>query len=336
MADALNADVRPILAEFLGDSPRHAVRPLSSGGFSGSRLWRVEADGRTFALRRWPRPSPTVARLQWIHRVIESAQTQGFHCVAPAVSKRAGGTICAAEGHLWDLSPWLPGRAIAPGEANSDNIRCALAALARLHGAIEASGNSLATGIPAGLVQRREEIRRWREQRFAQLAPALSRDRWPAGHAAARQFIPLAEQVLPTLDAELQAMASMAFPLQPCLCDVWSELVLFERGEVSGIIDYGAMRVDQVACDIARLLGSYAADAPDRWHAGIAGYETVARLSDDQQALIRLYDRTTVVLAGLNWIRWVFLERRAFDDMPAAARRLEHFLLRLERLVNPP
>ena len=45
--------------------------------------------------------------------------------------------------------------------------------------------------------------------------------------------------------------------LHPCLGDVWAEHVLFEGNQITGLIDFGGMRYDHPAQDLARLLGSY-------------------------------------------------------------------------------
>ncbi len=61
----------------------------------------------------------------------------------------------------------------------------------------------------------------------------------------------------PHLLGELRLASQVAVVLHPVLRrDLWSDHLLFSGTEVSGIIDYGALRVDEPAADLARLLGS--------------------------------------------------------------------------------
>ena len=67
----------------------------------------------------------------------------------------------------------------------------------------------------------------------------------------------------------LATWAERPLPLQPCLCDVWHDHVLFEGDTVTGVIDYGGAKIDHVAVDLARLLGSMAGDKAKLRAAGL-------------------------------------------------------------------
>src|SRR5262249_54862628 len=47
---------------------------------------------------------------------------------------------------------------------------------------------------------------------------------------------------------------------QPCLCDIWHDHVLFSDETVTGVIDFGGVKLDHVTVDLARLLGSLIGD----------------------------------------------------------------------------
>jgi Ser/Thr protein kinase RdoA (MazF antagonist) len=110
--------------------------------------------------------------------------------------------------------------------------------------------------------------------------------------------------------------------------------VLFVGDEVSGIVDFGSMRPDNVATDVARLLGSLAGDDTQDWQSGLSAYQSVRPLSDDELSLVKAFDRSTVVLGGLQWLEWVYLDGRQFDNRAAVLERVDEFLRRLESLAQ--
>ena len=48
--------------------------------------------------------------------------------------------------------------------------------------------------------------------------------------------------------------------LQPCLRDARPEHFLFDGDQLSGLVDFGAMAVDSVVGDLARLIGEWLDD----------------------------------------------------------------------------
>jgi hypothetical protein len=50
--------------------------------------------------------------------------------------------------------------------------------------------------------------------------------------------------------------------------------------------------------------------------------------------MIDVFDQTSVVLSGVNWIRWTFEERRVFAQRERVEQRLQWLLRRLEFLVS--
>jgi Ser/Thr protein kinase RdoA (MazF antagonist) len=171
-------------------------------------------------------------------------------------------------------------------------------------------------------------------QRLSELAAAIVPDTWPELAQRGVRLVALAEatcrKVLPTLKSANQ----LDVVLQPCIRDVWHAHVLFVGDEVGGIVDFGSMRPDNVATDVARLLGSLAGDNAENWQRGLAAYQLIRPLSDDEVTLVTAFDRSTVVLGGLQWLEWIYLEGRRFDNRPAVLERVDEFLGRLERLAQ--
>ena len=110
-------------------------------------------------------------------------------------------------------------------------------------------------------------------------------------------------------------------PLQPCLCDLWHDHVLFTDDDVTGVVDFGSAKTDHVAVDLARLLGSFVEDDPDLRDAGLDTYDREVGLSGEDRALVDVLDRTGAIIGLMNWLRWIYQEKREFaDDERVGAR----------------
>ena len=138
----------------------------------------------------------------------------------------------------------------------------------------------------------------------------------------------------PQIAGELARQTHTIVPILPCLRDVWREHVLFEGDKVAGMIDYGALRTDSVAADIARLLGSYLGDSRPAWEVGIVAYQRARKLSDAEKSLIELYDRSAVLLSGTYWVRWIFVDGIEFPDLSRVELRMDEWLGRLRHLAQ--
>jgi Ser/Thr protein kinase RdoA (MazF antagonist) len=103
---------------------------------------------------------------------------------------------------------------------------------------------------------------------------------------------------------------------------------------VTGLVDFGSMRPDNVATDIARLLGSMAVDNRDDWQLGLLAYQGVRRLGEKELALVETFDRTAVLMSGLQWLEWICLEQRDFLNRAAVLARVDESLGRLHVLAN--
>jgi homoserine kinase type II len=326
--------IERILGLYPDDCQPLALEPFASAtSFSGARLWRVLSPRGTLCLRRWPSEHPTVERLEFIQAVLWHVDQEGFHRVPlPLETRHHHGYVWHA-GHLWELSPWLPGAAdyaLKPSPAKLEN---ALRALAEFHvAAVTFPLPEVGPTTSPGIGERRQRLHELLGGRIASLQEALSVGDWPELASRARDIIALfvktASLVVPLLDAA----AAMQVNLQPCIRDIWSAHVLFVGDQVSGLVDFGALRPENAAADIARLLGSLAADNANDWQRGLAAYQTVRRLSPQELALVSAFDRSTVLMGGLQWLDWIYLGGRVFDDRAAVLARVDEFLGRLAKL----
>ena len=233
-------------------------------------------------------------------------------------------------GRLWELQEWLPGDADYHTRPSLAKRQAACAALAQLH-ACWASSDRLDMGPYPAVRRRLEAVRQWQElarSGWRPLAQAASDD--PARLAAERAW-----QILsPRLDAIpdlLKRWNARIGPLQPCLCDVWHDHVLFDGDRVTGIVDYGAMKIDHPAVDVARLLGSLVEDDPVGWATGLAAYREVRPFTAEEEELARALDVAGTTIGASVWLRRLYYDNKVFADRAAAARRLELLVRRIEK-----
>jgi homoserine kinase type II len=185
-----------------------------------------------------------------------------------------------------------------------------------------------------GLVERCEFLSQLREGGHQQQLAAIRSGPWPGLDERARRLLSFFPALAPRLHAQLIDAGKLPVPLQPCIRDIWHDHVLFTGDEVTGLIDFGAMRPECVATDIARLLGSLLLDDADGWRLGLASYQEVRPLSSNELHLVGVFDHSATLLSGLNWLRWIFLEGRQFADATRILARLDETLRRLQVLAE--
>jgi Ser/Thr protein kinase RdoA (MazF antagonist) len=329
-----------VLAAYPQDcGPRRVESLGSSGGFSGAQFWRLETARGLLCLRRWPAEHPNRERLRWIHSVLDHVSSRGFDAVPVPIRTATGESSCSFEDHLWELTEWLPGAADYLHAPTPEKLEAAMAALARWHAAAASFPRGVAAeGESLGIKSRLEQLKKLQADGVAKLSidveiKAVEEPEWSELAALANRLIAGFVRVAPAVDCKLLSALSTQVPLQPCIRDIWSDHVLFEGNRVSGIIDFGAMRVETVAGDVARLLGSLAGDDLLAWQHGLEAYQAVHPLSDDESALVPVFDESTILLAGFNWLEWLVSGRR-FENPGEVLRRLRMIVNRLEVLSN--
>lgn len=331
---AVDDKIERILRLYPDDCQPQTQEPLTSAaGFSGARLWRLKSARGTLCLRRWPTEHPTVERLEFIQAVLWHVDQEGFRLIpVPLETRHRHGYVWHA-GHLWELAPWLSGQADYPQKPSPEKLHNALASVARFHDAAATFPlPEIGPTASPGILERRDRLRELLTGRLAELQSAVTLGPWPELAARAGDLISLFAKTAPRIVPLLERAAQVQVILQPCIRDIWHAHVLFEGERVSGIVDFGSLRPENVAADVARLLGSLVADNRDDWQRGLAAYQTVRRLSHDELTLVAAFDRGTVLMAGLQWLDWIYLERREFADRAAVLTRVDECLSRLARL----
>jgi homoserine kinase type II len=314
--------------------PDHVQALGGAGGFSGARFWRLQSPAGTFCLRRWPQEHPTPTRLQTIHDVLHHVRRSGLEIVPEPIFCHWGSSYVQHSGHLWELSVWMPGCADYWQSPSPVRLRAALQALAHFHQAADSfAGDCEAFAVAPSIRERSQLLNGLLDGGLRRVSAAVGAAADSAVTAVAEEILHLFPAVAPQVLHQLAIAGRLTVPLQPCLRDIWHDHVLFTGERVSGLIDFGALRHDSIAVDLARLLGSLVGDDAAGWQSGLDAYQAVRPLSRDQSVLIAALDTSGTLLSGINWLRWLYVQRRTFEDAVQIERRIRVILGRLENLV---
>lgn len=317
-------DATRVLGSFRLSFVRRVERLGGAGGFSGSRLWRITSDLGTFALKAWP-PGTHAEHIRFAHVVQQRAAALPF--VPTLIPTNHGSTWTAATDRLWELATWMPGRADFRDGPSPAKMAAAGEILARLHLEWRVAERE---PVPCPAVRRRLAVaREWQQLIDSGWRPNFTSARDEIDRLARRAW-DLFTSLLPRLVCRLQPWEHRPVPVQPCLCDVWHDHILFTDDAVTGIIDFGSAKIDHVAVDLARWLGSTAGDDTALAKSGLCAYAAVRPLQPYETELVALLEWSGTVLGVGNWLRWLYRDGRTFEDRSTVARRLRDLVAQLE------
>lgn len=297
---------------------------------------------------------------------MRSARQQGLENIPRIFGNCHGQSFTGDNRRLWELTQWMPGAADYHQAPSTQRLQSALRALARLHVAWQASADWVAPplrfncspvaasvmwpseGPSPTVAERRQKLelslqqqQSWRRYVFAGSAlgnpipeeAQRGSSQLTSSQPNAASASILAQQTLmhlaalgPELLRHLIDIQTTTVPLQFVLRDVWSDHILFTGDCVTGIIDFGAARIDEPATDVARLLGSLEPHDASRWLLGWEAYHAANPHVDLER--VRVLDRVGTLLAAVQWLQWLVIEPRQFD-VP-----VQQLLLRWQRLLQ--
>jgi homoserine kinase type II len=228
----------------------------------------------------------------------------------------------------------MPGEADYHRAPNRDKLTAAMQTLASFHLAASCDQRRcrLANGSP-GIARRLDLLVRLIQGGCQVIAGSIAPAPWPELEVRARGILRLFHQVASPVLTQIKDARNVRVHAQPVIRDIWHDHVLFTGDEVSGLIDFGAMQNDCVSTDIARLLGSLVGDDADGWKFGLDAYRRERSLTTDEESLVRVFDASTVLLSGMNWLQWIYVEKRHFDQRATILARLDVTIGRLKGLV---
>jgi Ser/Thr protein kinase RdoA (MazF antagonist) len=176
-----------------------------------------------------------------------------------------------------------------------------------------------------------ERAREWRELTQNGWLPHFAKPGREQVHDLGKRAWILLQRWAECVPRALAPWADRTFPLQPCLCDIWHDHILFEEETVRGFIDFGGVKIDHVSVDLARLLGSMIADDCSQRNLALETYARVRPLSADERSLVTILDETGTVIGIENWLKWLYRDGKPIENLEAAASRLRALVERIDK-----
>jgi homoserine kinase type II len=169
-----SASYRDLLSRYAAEyQPVSPIESLgNAGGYSGARLWRFDSERGRLLLRAWPSHGCGQEHIERVHGWLFA--TADLRFVPVPVRDRAGRSLQAWNGTLWEVTPWLAGTPDLLCPPGVEHLRSAFTGLALFH---ERLSPLHAVGLSSGLRQRHDEIRALVSGGFDSLERAVFRDR---------------------------------------------------------------------------------------------------------------------------------------------------------------
>lgn len=291
------------------------LQPLgNAGGFSGARFWQVASDQGTFCLRRWP--SNSQVDVTGIHQVLVRAQQAELPVAAPILNRDGLSVTRDALGFEWELSRWVEGTADFNQNPSSERLVDAVQTLARFHRATsDRKWNARSDALQTRLTMLTDTPRQ-----LPRLQAALGAE--SDGLAVVgRELLPDLERAIEPLRKSISCFVNQDWPMVHAIRDIHHDHLFFHDERLSGIVDFGAMRIEARCFDLARMVGSLQWNGEHPWDESLRIYSETDTILDSERELIHSLHKCNVLLGIVNWLNWIYLEQRKFDNWDAVKIR---------------
>ncbi len=227
------------------------------------------------------------AHLERIHHWLTQTAVLGF--VPVPLCNSAGQTLQEHGDRLWELAPWMAGAPETARPPALARMEHAFEGLAAFHARL--AGEQTDDASP-GLRLRHQTVANLVHGGFDRLQAAVTRQSGPADPLGvqALSWLALAREVAPRWLSPLDLWANRVIRLQPCLRDARPEHFLFEGDRLSGLVDFGAMGVETVAADLARLIGEWLEGDAQARASALAAYQRVRPLDAVETSAVELFE----------------------------------------------
>ena len=323
--------IEPVLQAYELPSVDSVERKGSSGGYSGSEVWKICCGNKSFCLKSWPESFQDEERISWIHRVLLFAKANGCPEISSPILNKYSKTFCWHQNRFWELSEWALGISFENLVDEQPKWNSAINTTIRFHQATARFHFNFGESNNLKLVLNR--LRNWKSE------VALLTNNFKSTDLILEQqfsrFIEDSPKLSRNLLSQFQSLESLTFPIQPVVRDLRFEHFYFDADRVTALIDFGAMRIDSVACDLARLLGSMLDGDQAKIDFCLNQYANSRPLNENEIQLIfcLLYSSSMIGIA--NWLTWILVDGRNFESSSEVKSRISQLFDRFSRTVRP-
>lgn len=318
-----------IIAEFKIDQSFNATALGNAGGFGGSTIWKITTNHNSYCLKRWPLGFHDEKRIDWIHRVLLFARANGCpELVAPIISN-SGRTYLQRQHAFWELNHWVDGEPASQASISDDQIQSAIEFLARFHQATARYHFSFEPSNKLLLIRDRLIHLEKEVSAIDKLIGGQSYVTSSDWEAYKRHAPGLAKDITKFI----LVYCETRLPVQPVIRDIRGEHLYFDGSTLSAVIDFGAMRIDSLACDLSRLLGSFLGDDAAKIQRWLDHFSSRRQLSPMERAIVLPMIHAGVILGIANWLKWILLEKRTFDDPDLVLSRVNSLMQQFKNFL---
>ena len=289
------ADAPDLVASYFPPVVSRCIWHEVGVGFTGAKVWRGDFERNPdFALKRWP-SGVTAEHLRQLHYWMTTARTAGCQFVPTVIQTVANDSVLSTSSRCWDVTTWMPGQADFHIRPTSEKLVSVCDAVARLHRAW--FGRSIRSAPCPAVDRRLHLLDTWAGRRNSFDFTWLT----VVNRAILTRSLTLVDERIASCRTSLRRWQTVSVPVFPCHCDLWHGNVLFEGEHVSAVIDYGALKLDSPAVDLARLLGDFVGPNSLQFDEIVNRYRSAKPPVDVPLELVRVLAETGLVCALANW-----------------------------------
>lgn len=304
------------------------VKFIASNGWSGAAFIRWNSAHGPLVLKVWPGDGPSPQEHRNQHRYLIGLS--GFQPrLALPLADSAGNTVSAwPGGRSAELFPWIAGSPLR-NPPTADQLAETMSALARLH-------RHWALAQPASNQPSHAVINRLNQLRILKYnktlitsIPTLIATAPPPTREKFQEIYSLARWLLDRAVSWLELIQAQRFRTQVVLRDARPDHFLFSGDHLHGIIDFGAIGLDNVAVDLARLLNDWFPGDKLLFNQALLLYQKESPLNDAEIRLMHALGLAGSILGGLAWVDLYFRKGRSHGREEAFQTALDLAISRL-------
>jgi len=274
--------VELVLSKFAINPPFSLLS--SNRGLSDSVVYKVRSLDGDFALKSY---SPSaLSSLQSTHALLDQTRKNNFVLFPLIFRNKENATVVYHDGFCWDLSSWIPGNI---PDFSIFNLVQSVKKLGQFHIAIGSEQSGV--GVMPAMERREVEINSF----------SIS-----AINFSAIGFLPFFNlvELLKWIRQEVGSLIGSPAPIvkiQYCWGDARRENILFNGCEISGFIDYCAMRKDCREVDVSRMVSSFSGDDYLMWTKALNAYSESSQIN---YLVCRKLDILGTIVSLYRWLNW--------------------------------